>query len=131
MKAERERSGRLLYTYNSILTDYLTLKTPIDYVNYFFLLPSLQFNIYIGSFFLIALSGGEWYGWSGFWVGSLGFSGFFTYEVCRKLDPSLPRVGKLRRRFCNWFDRRSNYRATCNLPHVQGSGRIYTCYCHK
>ena len=50
-----------------------------------------QFNIYIGAFFLAALSGGEWYGGSGFWIGSLAFSGFFTYEVCRKLDPSLPR----------------------------------------
>ena len=49
-----------------------------------------QFKIYMGSFFLVALSGGEWYGGSGVWIGSLAFSGFLTYEVRRKLDPSLP-----------------------------------------
>ena len=61
--------------------------------------PFLQLNIYFGSFFIVALSGGEWYGWTAVWVGSVGFSGFFTYEVCRKLDPSLPRVSELGGRF--------------------------------
>ena len=55
----------------------------------FFQALMYQLDIYFGSLFVIALSSAL-YGWTGFWVGSVGISGFFTYEVCRNLDPSLP-----------------------------------------
>jgi len=42
--------------------------------------------------FIVALGGAEWYSLKGFYLGTVGFSGFFTYEVCRKLDPTFPPV---------------------------------------
>lgn len=49
-----------------------------------------QVSIYFGAWFICALAGAPWYSWSGFLLGSVAFSGFFTYEICRKLDPTLP-----------------------------------------
>lgn len=50
-----------------------------------------QISIYCGSWFLCTLAGEAWNNWTGFLIGSVSFSGFFTYEVCRKLDPTLPK----------------------------------------
>ena len=42
--------------------------------------------------FLAALAGEGWLSWNGFLYGCLGFSGFFIFDICRKLDPYLPKV---------------------------------------
>ncbi|XP_064382251.1 uncharacterized protein LOC135331124 [Halichondria panicea] len=52
-----------------------------------------QLSIYFGALFITGLGGSPWYNLTGWvYLGSVGFSGFFTYEICRKLDPTLPRL---------------------------------------
>ena len=57
-----------------------------------FSLCFVKVSIYFGSWFICALAGANWYSAVSFLLGSVAFSGFFTYEVCRKLDPTLPKV---------------------------------------
>ena len=60
-----------------------------------FPLPSpspLQVCIYFCGMFICVLAGQPWYSLQGVMLGTLALSGFFTYEVCRKLDPTLPLV---------------------------------------
>ncbi len=52
-----------------------------------------QLSIYFGAIFITGLGGASWNSPEGLYVGSVAFSGFFTYEICRKLDPTLPKVG--------------------------------------
>lgn len=56
------------------------------------ILTIIQVSIYCGSWFLSALAGRSWNDWIGFLCGTVALSGFFTFEVCRKLDPMLPKV---------------------------------------
>jgi 4-hydroxybenzoate polyprenyltransferase len=51
-----------------------------------------QILIYFCGMFICALAGKEWYSSQGIQLGSVALSGFFTYEVCRKLDPTLPLI---------------------------------------
>lgn len=53
-----------------------------------------QAFIYVGAIFLAAAAGiSQPYMHGETWqVGHLGLSGFFTYEICRKLDPDLPKL---------------------------------------
>ena len=53
----------------------------------------LQVSIYFGAFFISLLAGGQWSVRTGFLLGSTAFCGFFVYDICRKLDPHLPKVG--------------------------------------
>ena len=55
----------------------------------------LQLSIFFGALFIVSLAGAAWNSPVGFYLGSVGLSGFFTYEVCRKLDPTLPKVRTL------------------------------------
>eukprot|EP00731_Ephydatia_muelleri_P011078 Em0005g1664a len=50
-----------------------------------------QAVIYLGVSFVAALCGVHW-SLRVLMTGSVAFSGFFTYEVCRKLDPMLPKL---------------------------------------
>ena len=52
----------------------------------------LQLSIYCGAFYICALGEEPWNSGIPFLLGSIAFSGFFTYEICRKLDPTLPEV---------------------------------------
>ena len=52
----------------------------------------LQLSIFFGAYFICALGGEPLTSARPLLLGSIGFSGFFTYEVCRKLDPTLPKV---------------------------------------
>ncbi|XP_065183278.1 uncharacterized protein LOC135814138 isoform X2 [Sycon ciliatum] len=54
---------------------------------------SHQFAIVIAAAFACALAGDEDALWkrSTYCLGAVGLSGFFAYEVCRKLDPTLPK----------------------------------------
>jgi 4-hydroxybenzoate polyprenyltransferase len=51
-----------------------------------------QISIYFGAWFLCLLSGASWCNPIVLLLGSVAFSGFFTYEICRKLDPTLPLI---------------------------------------
>jgi 4-hydroxybenzoate polyprenyltransferase len=53
-----------------------------------------QASIYVSAFFLSAAAGiNEPYMHGKSWhVGHLGLSAFFTFEICRKLDPDLPKI---------------------------------------
>ena len=42
--------------------------------------------------FIGELGGASWNSPAAFLMGSIALSGFFTYEVCRKLDPTHPKV---------------------------------------
>ena len=42
--------------------------------------------------FIGELGGASWKSGAAFLMGCIALSGFFTYEVCRKLDPTLPKV---------------------------------------
>lgn len=55
-------------------------------------LLSLKVSIYFGAWFICSLAGASWYSAVGFQLGTVALSGLFTYEVCRKLDPTLPKV---------------------------------------
>ena len=55
-------------------------------------LSPLQVCIYFCGMFICVLAGQPWYSLQGVMLGTLALSGFFTYEVCRKLDPTLPLV---------------------------------------
>lgn len=57
-----------------------------------FSLSSFQVCIYFCGMFICVLAGQPWYSLQGLMLGTLALSGFFTYEVCRKLDPTLPLV---------------------------------------
>ena len=48
--------------------------------------------IYFCGMFICVLAGQPWHSLQGLMLGTLALSGFFTYEVCRKLDPTLPLV---------------------------------------
>lgn len=61
----------------------------------FQLILHLQVSIYFAAYFICALGGEYWTSHRPFLLGSVGFSGFFTYEICRKLDPTLPLVSWL------------------------------------
>lgn len=50
-----------------------------------------QAVIYLGVSFIAALCRVQW-SLQVMMAGSVAFSGFFTYEVCRKLDPTLPKL---------------------------------------
>ena len=58
------------------------------------LLLFLQLSIYFGAYFICFLGGASWSSKHPLLLGSIAFSGFFTYEICRKLDPTLPRVSR-------------------------------------
>lgn len=51
-----------------------------------------QLSIYFGAYYICALGGVSWNSKLPFLLGSVAFSGFFTYEISRKLDPTLPYV---------------------------------------
>lgn len=53
---------------------------------------SLQVLLYFLTMFGITLGGLKWNDPLVFQLGSVALSGFFTYEVCRKLDPTHLRV---------------------------------------
>lgn len=53
---------------------------------------SHQLSIYFGAYYICALGGEAWTSPRPFLLGSVAFSGFFTYEICRKLDPTLPLI---------------------------------------
>jgi len=53
---------------------------------------ALQLGIYVAAYFICSMGGAPWYSLQPFLLGSVAFSGFFTYEICRKLDPTLPFV---------------------------------------
>lgn len=42
--------------------------------------------------FIGELGGASWSSRAAFLMGSIALSGFFTYEICRKLDPTHPKV---------------------------------------
>ena len=52
----------------------------------------LQIGIYAGAYFICALAGEPLNSPLPLLLGSVAFSGFFTYEICRKLDPTWPLV---------------------------------------
>ena len=52
----------------------------------------LQLSIYVMAMFIGELGGASWNSPAAFLMGSIALSGFFTYEVCRKLDPTHPKV---------------------------------------
>lgn len=52
----------------------------------------MQISCFTGPMFLAALAGEGWLCWAGFLYGCLAFSGFFIFDICRKLDPFLPKV---------------------------------------
>ena len=54
--------------------------------------PPFQVCIYFCGMFICVLAGQPWHSQQGLMLGTLALSGFFTYEVCRKLDPTLPLV---------------------------------------
>lgn len=54
--------------------------------------PAFQVCIYFCGMFICVLAGQPWHSQQGLTLGTLALSGFFTYEVCRKLDPTLPLV---------------------------------------
>ncbi|XP_062518091.1 uncharacterized protein LOC134193281 [Corticium candelabrum] len=53
-----------------------------------------QLFIYVGAFFLAAAAGisQPFMHYKTWQIGHLGLSGFFTFEICRKLDPDLPKL---------------------------------------
>ena len=51
-----------------------------------------QVSFYIGAMFMSALCDLPWISKTTFVYGTFGFSGFFVYDICRKLDPHLPKV---------------------------------------
>lgn len=51
-----------------------------------------QMSIFVMAMFIGELGGASWNGPAAFLMGSIALSGFFTYEVCRKLDPTYPKV---------------------------------------
>lgn len=53
---------------------------------------SLQLSIFIMAMFIGELGGASWNSWAALLMGGIALSGFFTYEVCRKLDPTHPKV---------------------------------------
>ena len=57
-------------------------------------LSPLQVCIYFCGMFICVLAGQPWYSLQGAMLGTLALSGFFTYEVCCKLDPTLPLVSR-------------------------------------
>ena len=56
--------------------------------NYYY----LQLSIFVMAMFIGELGGASWNSPAAFLMGSIALSGFFTYEVCRKLDPTHPKV---------------------------------------
>ena len=60
----------------------------------FFYAVTHQAMIYVSAFFLSAAAGiNQPYMHSDSWqIGHLGLSAFFTFEICRKLDPNLPKI---------------------------------------
>jgi hypothetical protein len=56
------------------------------------LLFYLQLSIFVMAMFIGELGGASWNSPAAFLMGSIALSGFFTYEVCRKLDPTHPKV---------------------------------------
>lgn len=51
-----------------------------------------QLSIFIMAMFIGELGGASWKSGAAFLMGCIALSGFFTYEVCRKLDPTLPKI---------------------------------------
>ena len=64
----------------------ITIARVIVITNFF------QLCIFVLAMFIGELGGASWNGAAAFLMGSIALSGFFTYEVCRKLDPTLPKV---------------------------------------
>ena len=83
-----------LYAFSHQVQSALSLFTHTQkhYCYLYVLILLAKVSIYFGSWFICALAGTKWYGIVSFLLGSIAFSGFFTYEVCRKLDPTLPKV---------------------------------------
>ena len=51
-----------------------------------------QISCFTAPMFLTALAGKGWLSWEGLFYGLLCFYGFFSFDICRKLDPYLPKV---------------------------------------
>ena len=66
------------------------------------LILHLQLSIFVMAMFIGELGGASWRSPAAFLMGSIALSGFFTYEVCRKLDPTHPKVNHRIMHVNNW-----------------------------